>query len=81
MTKSDIERYRRQALGVNTDGDRDRFGDRLVRYAPANIDQKLIEPTSFLEPPFMPPGFLAGDTTTVAAPASGDANAIYLGQS
>ena len=80
MTRRDIERFVRNQNDVTTDAERDRRRINEVRYANPNPDQKLIEPTSYARPFFTPPGFQTGDITTVAAPPSGDANGIYLGQ-
>lgn len=76
----DIERFVRNQLGIQTDAERDRRRELQLRYDNPNPDQKLIEPTPYGRTFFTPPGFQAGDVTTTAAPSSGDANAVYLGQ-
>jgi len=80
MTRRDVERYIRNQLDAQTDAERDRKRELGVRYRDPNPDQKLIEPTSYGRAFFTPPGFQAGDLVTTASPASGDANAVYLGQ-
>lgn len=80
MTRRDIERYARGKLDIRTDAERDRQRINEVRYQDANPDQKLLEPTSYVHGFFTPPGFQAANTSTIAAPPSGEASGIYLGQ-
>jgi len=76
MSRDDIARYVRQRTGIVTPGERDRTIDDLIRYRIPEERPASPYPSGF----FTPPGFQAGNVTDIAAPASNQANAIYLGQ-
>jgi hypothetical protein len=62
--------------GITTAAERARQIDDLIRYRRDDGERPLAYPRGMQ----FVPGFQAGDTTTVAAPANNQANAIYLGQ-
>jgi len=76
MSRRDIERYVQDRTGVTTPGTRDRVIDNLKRYPTSQEGPGPEYPRGFLTPP----GFQAGNLTDIAAPATNQANALYLGQ-
>jgi len=72
----DIARYVQERTGVNTSGRLSDRIDRLTRYREVRDDPGTIYARGMQ----FPPGFQAGNVTDIAAPASNQSNAIYLGQ-
>jgi hypothetical protein len=74
--RADVERLIRKRTGATTEGERSRRLDELTRYRQpaANNDS-----TAYGRGPFLPPGFLAANTTDVTTPVTNRTLARYLG--
>jgi hypothetical protein len=74
--RADVERLIRKRTGATTEGERSRRVEQIVRYRQpaANNDA-----TAYGRGPFLPPGFLAANTTDVTTPVTNRTLARYLG--
>lgn len=76
MSRRDIERYVQNRTGVVTPARTNARIDHLTRYRDAPTDPG----TPYTRGPFLPPGFLAANTTDTVTPATNRTLARYLGQ-
>lgn len=75
MTSLDMERYRRERLGVTTDAERDARVERIVRYRPDD-EATAVEADTL----WFPPGQQVGNLTDAQSITAGQTRALYLGR-
>lgn len=80
MTNRDVERFVQKRSGIVVAAEQRQRIDDLIRYRGSLLDEiEDSDPVSYGRGPFLPPGFLAANTTDVTTPVTNRTLARYLG--